>query len=198
MSNRRDISDKLIHFTSGENEEEAFQRLCKIVKEVCILGTSEKIKGGYKCVCFSEAPLTSLKDGLVNPDAYSRYFPFGIIFEKRRIFELGGRPVIYQTEEEFKGLPKEYRWRHVRYEPNRDEPIDFTWEREWRIKCGTLTFDPSSAGIVVLDEDWAQRMISEHETEQDFKVFHYSEMLDGGMLAEQYREPFPWRISRLR
>lgn len=198
MINRRDISDKLIHWTSGENEEEAFQRLCKIVEEGRILGTGEKIKGGYKCVCFSEAPLTSLRDGLVNPDAYSRYFPFGIIFEKRRIFELEGRPVIYQTDEEFEGLPKEYKWRHVRYEPNRDEPIDFTWEREWRIKCGALTFDPSTAGIVVPDEDWAQRMVSEHETQQDFRVFQYSEMLDDEIVAELYREPFPWRISRLR
>ena len=198
MSNRRDVSDKLIHFTSGENEEEAFHRLCNSLKERRIIGTSEKIKGRYKCVSFSEAPLTSLRDGLVNPDAYSRYFPFGIIFEKRRIFELGGRPVIYQTNEEFEGLPKEYRWRHVRYEPNRDEPIDFTWEREWRIKCGALRFDPSCAGIVVQGEDWEQRMISEHETEQDFLVLQYNEMLDDEMLAEQYREPFRWRISRLR
>lgn len=198
MSNRRDISDKLTHWTSGENEEEAFQRLCKIVKERLILGTSEKIKGEYKCVCFTEAPLTSLKDGLVNPDSYSRYSRFGIIFEKRQIFKLGGRPVIYQTDEEFEGLSEEYRWRHVRYEPNRDKPIDFTWEREWRIKCGALRFDPSNAGIVVKDENWAQRMISEHKTEQDFKVFQYSEMLDDEMLAEQYREPFPWRIFPLR
>jgi len=107
----------------------------------------------YKCVCFSEAPLTSLQDGLVNPDAYSRYSPLGILFKKRKIFELGGRPVIYQTDEEFEGLPSEYRWRHVRYEPHRDEPIDFTWEREWRIKCGALRFDPSCAGVVVPDED---------------------------------------------
>jgi len=198
MSNRRDISDKLTHWTSGENEEEAFQRLCKIVKERLILGTSEKIKGEYKCVCFTEAPLTSLKDGLVNPDSYSRYSRFGIIFEKRHIFKLGGRSVIYQTDKEFEGLSEEYRWRHVRYEPNIDKPIDFTWEREWRIKCDALTFDPSSAVIVVQDENWVQRMISEHETEQDFMVLQYSEILDDEIIAELYREPFPWRISRLR
>jgi hypothetical protein len=198
MSTRRDISDRLIHFTSGKNDEEAFQRLCKILKEKCILGTSEKIKGGYKCVCFSEAPLTSLKDGLINPDAYSRYSPFGIIFEKHWIFEQGGRPVIYQTDAEFEGLPEEYRWRHVRYEPHKDKPIDFTWEREWRIKCDALCFDPSTAGIVVPNEDWAKRMITEHEAEQDFEVFQYNEILDDEMLAEQYREPFPWRIYILK
>jgi len=59
MTTRRDISDKLIHFTSDENEEKAYQYLCKIVKERCILGTSEKIKGNYTCVCFS--PSNSIK-----------------------------------------------------------------------------------------------------------------------------------------
>jgi len=197
MSNRRDISDKLIHFTKGENEEEAFQQLRNIVEERRIIGACEKIKGGYKCVCFSEAPLTSLRGGLVNPDAYSRYSPFGIIFKKRWIFDQGGRPVIYQTDEEFDLLPEELRWRHVRYEPNRERPIDFTWEREWRIKCDSLPIDPSYAGIVVPDENWAQRMIDEHEAEQDFEVFRYSLILDE-ILAEQYREEFPWRIYRLQ
>jgi len=196
MSSRRDISNFLVHFTKGDNEE-AFQRLCSIINERLISATSKKIKGGYKCVCFTEAPLTSLRDGLVNPDAYSRYSPFGIIFGKRWIFKLGGRPVIYQTNEEFEGLPMEYRWRHVRYEPNRDELIDFTWEREWRIKCGALRFDPSSAGIVVPDEDWAQRMISEHEAEQEFDVRIYSLIIDD-FIAEQYSEEFPWRIYPLQ
>jgi hypothetical protein len=197
MSKRRDISDKLVHFTSGESEEEAFQRLRNIMEERRILGTSEKIRGGYKCVCFTEAPLTILPGGLVNPDAYSRYRPFGIMVEKRWLFEKGGRPVIYQTDEDFNILPEEIRWRHVRYEPNRDPPIDFTWEREWRIKCEFLTIAPSYAGIVVLDEHWAQRMIDEHETEQDFVVLQYSLILDED-LAQQYREEFPWRISPLR
>jgi len=158
ISSRRDISDWLIHFTKGDSHEEAFQRLCSIVRERRILGTSERIKGGYQCVCFSEAPLTSLQDGLVNPDAYSRYSPFGIIFGKRSIFAQGGRPVIYQTDEEFSQLPEGLRWKHVRYEPNREPPCDFTWEREWRVQCSYLPIDPSYAGIVVPSVGWAQKM----------------------------------------
>ena len=92
MSSRVDISDKIIHFTKGENEEEAFYNLCNIVDEGQILGTHEKIKGSYKCVCFSEAPITSLRDGLVNPAAYSRYSPFGILLEKSWLFDKGGDP----------------------------------------------------------------------------------------------------------
>jgi len=197
MSNRKDISDKLIHFTKEENEEETYRLLCRIVKEKRILGTSEKIKGGYKCVCFTEAPLLSLQDGLVNPDAYSRYSPFGIIFDKRWIFAQGGRPVIYQTNEEFALLPEELRWRHVRYEPNGNPSIDFSWEREWRIRCDFLPIDPTYAGIVVLSDEWGQRMMSEHEAEQDFIILQYSQVLDED-IAEQYRESFPWRIYTLR
>jgi hypothetical protein len=199
MSNRRDISSKLVHWTKDENknDEKAFRRLCKIVKEGRILGTTKYIKGAYKCVCFSEAPLINLKDGLINPEAYSCYSPFGIMFSKRQIFKLGGRPVIYQTEEEFEDLPEKYRWRHVTYEPNIDRPIDFTWEREWRIQCPVLLFSPSCAVIVVLDKDWEQRMISEHAAEQDFKLAQYREILDDEEL-ELYREAFPWRITRLR
>jgi hypothetical protein len=197
MSKRRDISDKLVHFTRGKSKEEAFRRLSNIMEERRILGTSEKIRGGYKCVCFTEAPLTNLPSGLVNPNAYSRYRPFGIMVEKRWLFEKGGRPVIYQTVEEFNIFPEEIRWRHVRYEPNRDPPIDFTWEREWRIKCDFLPIAPSNAGIVVQDELWAQRMIDEHETEQDFEVLQYSLILDED-LAQQYRKKFPWRIFPLR
>jgi hypothetical protein len=193
MSSRRDISDKIVHFTSGDSGEEAFQRLCNIIREMRILGTSEKIRGGYKCVCFSEAPLMSLPGGLVNPDAYSRYSPFGLVFDKSWIFAKGGRPVIYQTEEEFSILPEEIRWRHVRYEPNQDPPVDFTWEREWRIPCDYLVINPSVAAIVIPENLWVQRMLDEHELEQDFVVRMYSQIMDEH-IAEQYREEFPWRV----
>jgi len=195
MNGRPDISNNIIHFTKGENEEEAFQCLCKIMNERQILGNIKLIKGNYKCVCFTEAPLASLRDGLANLDAHFRYSLFGILFKKRRIFELGGRPVIYQTNEEFEGLPTEYRWRHVRYEPN--VPIDFTWEREWRIKCSALRFDPSNVRIVVPDVDREQRLRAEHETEQNYLSQQYSEGLGDEMLAAQLREPFPWRIHKL-
>jgi len=74
---------------------------------------------------------------------------------KEWIFKEGGRPVIYQTDEEFNELPETHRWRHVRYDPLSDPPIDFTWEREWRINCEELHFDSDVASIVVPDDHWA-------------------------------------------
>ncbi len=197
MSSRRDISEYLVHFTKGDNDEEAFQCLCKIVKEKTILGTSSKIKGAYECVCFSEAPLNSLEKGLVNPDSHSRYSPFGIIFKKSWIFKCGGRPVIYQSDAEFSDLPEKLKWRHVIYEPSRDFPIDFTWEREWRIQSGSLHFDSENARIVCPDINWAMRMVEEHKEEQDIEVQMYSQIMDSHE-AEQHRETFPWNILCLK
>jgi hypothetical protein len=190
MDPRPDITDKLVHFTSGATEEEAFKRLQKIITERRLVGSSAKILGNYNCVCFSEAPLTSLQHGLVNPSAYSCYSPFGILVEKRWIFEQGGRPVIYQPNAEFELLPEPIRWRHMRYEPG---VVDLTWESEWRIKCDELRLEPNLAGIVVPVKKWAEAFLAEHDEEQDFEVYRYSQIMDE-LLAEQYRENFSWRI----
>lgn len=117
MPARPDISDKLTHFTSGESVEDAYERLRAIMADCRLVGSGEKIRGGFRCVCFTEAPLASLATGLVNPTAYSRYSPFGVIFDKSWIFQAGGRPVIYQSDAEFEGLPEGIRWRHGRSSP---------------------------------------------------------------------------------
>src|SRR6266496_5366041 len=125
---RKDICPQVIHFTKGANADEAFARLRAILAEGRLLGASGNIKGGYRCVCFTEAPLGVLPAGFVNSTAFGRYLPFGIMFDKRWLFANGGRPVIYQTDGEFADLPEEFRWRHVRYEPAGAPGIDFTWE----------------------------------------------------------------------
>ncbi len=192
---RDDISDKLIHFTKG-TQDEVFETLCTILREHRLISGS-KIKGGYGCVCFSEASLASLKHGLVNPNNYSRYSQFGIMFEKKWIFEQGGRPVIYQPQAEYETLCESPRWRHVLYEPVANPPIDFTWEREWRIKVDELFFDSTVGVVVVPDESWQERLIDEHEEGQDFQtLLPYSQIM-AEELAIQYREPFNWRIIRL-
>lgn len=194
---REDISDKLIHFTKGETLESAYETIRTIINESRLIGGSGFIKGGHICVCLSEAPLAALEHGLLNSSAYSRYSPFGIVFEKRWIFEQGGRPVIYQPDSEYDALPESHKWRHVRYEPNAEEPKDFTWEREWRILTEELNFNPSVAAVVVPDRDWAERLIAEHDSEQDFKTLQYSQIMDEE-LARQYRDTFDWLIYVLR
>lgn len=193
MSARHDVSECLIHFTSGDDDDAAYRRLCAIIYECRILGSGRRIREGYSCVCFTEAPLDSLPQGFVNPTAYSRYSAFGVIVEKRWLFELGGRPVIYQPDAEYELLPAQLRWRHVRFEPG---SVDFTWEREWRIQCAELPFTPHQAGIAFPTPAWAARLVEQHEREQDFQVLQYSQIMNG-LLAEQYRESLPWRVYSL-
>jgi len=118
------------------------------------------------------------------------------MFEKKWIFEKGGRPVIYQPESEFRELSDCNKWRHMRYEPNAASPIDFTWEREWRIKCQALKFQPNDVMILVPSEEWFQALVIDHEWEQNDWVEMYSQVLDKE-IVEQYREDFPWRVTGL-
>jgi hypothetical protein len=194
---RADISDKLVHFTGPrDNWAEAYSRLKSILAERTIRGGKRMIRSGDHCVCFTEVPLESLPGGLVNPINFSRYAPFGLVFAKTWIFDRGGRPAIYEPESEFRELPDSHKWRHVRYEPTAAQPIDFTWEREWRIKADALQFQPNDVVILVpMQESW-DVLRREHEDEQDWWAYMYSEVLDREIL-EQYREDFPWRVSVL-
>jgi len=194
---RVDISPYLVHFTKGENNEDAFKRLQKIIAERRLIAGTQFIKGNYSCVCFSEAPLAMLTGGLVNQEYYSRYSPFGIMVSKEWVFAHGGRPVIYETEQEYDDLPDTHRWRHVLYELREGFfPVDFTWEREWRIRCDQLEFDERSAMIVLPDSKWAKRLIAQHDEEQDWFVAQYRQLM-GDTIAEQYRENFRWTIRML-
>lgn len=193
---RSDISSKVIHFTkgqSGQSLEEAFVVLSSILSQRRLVGSANLIKGNYRCVCFTEAPLESLRGGFVNPSDYSRYSPFGIILDKAWLFQSGGRPVIYQEDSEFYLLPETLRWRHVRYQPG---TVDFTWEREWRLQSEELNFQPNDVGIVVPDSQWADRLRREHDSEQRWRIMHYSQIMDE-VIAAQYFEHFPWRVYTL-
>ncbi len=193
MPPRPDLSDKLIHFTCGETNEEAFSNLCSIIKGRSIRGHSNKIKGLFTCICFTEAPLAALRHGLVNLHSFSRYRPFGIIFDKSFVYAHGGRPVIYQPDGEFDELSENSKWRHMRYEPDANPPIDFTWEREWRIKAQEMPVQSHTAGIVVPSQIWEQSLRNAYTEQQDHQVYAYSQIMDQ-LLAEQYREDFPWRV----
>lgn len=155
MNTRIDISSTLIHFTKGIDYEDAANNLMSIIKDKTIFGNNNLIKGGDKCVCFSEAPLECLSNGLVNNENFSKYSPFGIGGRKDWLFRIGGRPVIYQTDMEFGLLPPELQWRHMTYNTFAHPIVDFTWEREWRIKTKNLEINPSDNFVIVPNQKWA-------------------------------------------
>jgi hypothetical protein len=183
---RGDLSNRLIHLTSGESTEDVFRNFLSILKLRRLIGNDGKIKGGYKCVCFSEAPVSIL--GQMLAEAGSRYAPYGVMVDKKWLYSRGGRPVIYQSEAEFLQLPEAFRHRHVRYEPG--SGIDFTWEREWRI-AGDVEIPPDQVTLVVPNRKFPD-LAKEHvgafpkeaqETERGFYSldWHYVALSDLGV-----------------
>jgi hypothetical protein len=192
MLDREDISTYLVHFIKGDDYEEAFRTLTSIVRGSQLLGGTGFIKGSYRCVCFSEAPIKALGQMLMKPSIHGvKYKPFGIIVEKKWLFEQSGRPVIYETDSEYTNLVEELRWRHVRYEPHLDPPIDFSWEREWRIRVDSLHIDPDVAWLVVPAVGWAYRLSNEYENKQTERARIYAEITD--VPEQAWIERFPWR-----
>jgi hypothetical protein len=118
--------------------------------------TSNTVRGPVPAVCLTEQPLSAVL--VTQKCAGGRYSGFGVAYHKYALFCEGGRPVIYGSKpllgkriqsgdvdyEDGKeifagGLPKELQYLFVQYKPTieffDDHPIDFTWEREWRITC---------------------------------------------------------------
>jgi hypothetical protein len=144
---RRDIGNRIIHWTQSRRV------LVNILESGVIRGGVGYIKGSRTCVCFSEAPIAewvaffNMAVVLQELKAMPRYVPYGVSILKEEVFAAGGRPVIYQTDEERELLRKELQWRHCRFEPAND--IDHTWEREWRIETDGFTLSPETTLVFV-------------------------------------------------
>ena len=179
---RADLAKHLIHFTKGRDREDAYQTLKLILQQRRLLGSARLVRGSIPCVCFSEAPLTSLEHGLINLKSF--------------IFGRGGRAVIYQPEEEFGLLPEALRWRHGRFEPTGDSPIDFTWEREWRLPVDKLRFQFDDVEVVLPDKAFRDRFIAEAESESFHTAWAYTQVL--GEIAWAYDTGNPWRTVPLQ
>jgi hypothetical protein len=175
---RRDMGGLLFHFTRKPEKEllendltgwakmvtgpNAFNVLEKILEEGKLKGTGTWTNG-EACVCFTEAPIHefntifSLVELAASEKERPRYEPYGIAIDKTWLFEQGGRPVIYDHPDSLKSYPKALQYRLVPYNPK--EGIDFTWEREWRIKTKELILDPLKTLVVVPTADEAFEIV---------------------------------------
>lgn len=177
---RRDIGNLLFHFTRKPAEQSVEVRfgqgramsmsgsasavLRKILYEGGLKGTSGW-SHGQPCVCFTEAPIQefnsvfSLVEIAASEKERPRYEPYGIGVSKKWLFAQGGRPVIYDHQDAFDSIPEDQRFRFVLYDPGKG--VDFTWEREWRIKTDYLRLDPREALVVVPTSDEAFELVYE-------------------------------------
>ena len=158
---RDDLSNKLIHLTKGDDLS-AEAALLSILEQRKLIGGTGAIEGGYKCVCFSESPISKLGTLFASEMALKvRYRPYGVMVDKEWLYQQGGRPVIYQPHCEFELLDERQKFRHVRYEPEND--IDFTWEREWRIHTDCLDLDPELTTVIVPRREGVRKILEPHE-----------------------------------
>lgn len=186
---RDDLSNKLIHFTKG-NDQEAADIFLKIISESRLLGGKGFIRGGYPCVCFTESPVGKLAHMLANRKILNvNYAPFGVMIDKLWLWHKGGRPAIYQSEEEYDLLHLSQQYRHKRYEP--DKGIDFTWEREWRIWVTELYLEPKETTLIVPSRIWVDWLRNNHLEQIRQKVMV---MEDDGY---NYVESYPWHFIAL-
>jgi hypothetical protein len=154
---RPDLSNKLIHLTKGDSDEAALGTLLDIISDKALLGGTGCIRGGHRCVCFCETPISHLALVLANRNAAGfRYRPFGVMFSKQFIYEKKGRPVIYGEDDQYNELPPPLKYRHVLYDLTQRPPKDFTWEREWRVNTDKLEFSPEDVTVVFPNRQFIQ------------------------------------------
>jgi hypothetical protein len=185
---RRDLGSLLFHFTRAPDagfvqvdtghgsklsmSASASSVLRKILYEGALRGTSGWTYG-YNCVCFTEAPIQefnsifSLVEMAASEKERPRYEPYGVAVSKNWLFAHGGRPVIYDRPDGVMVLPEDQRYRFVPYDPTAG--IDFTWEREWRIRSDSLQLDPKQTLVIVPTADEAFELVYEFaEAEADW------------------------------
>ncbi|OZQ66540.1 DUF2971 domain-containing protein [Paenibacillus odorifer] len=158
-ASRSDMSMYLTHLTKGTDKLSSLDVLFKIINEQRIKGSdgSGFVIGDNTAACFQDAPLSGISQNVIHERRYRdtlgskiRYEPFGISFSKRYIYKKGGRPCVYEDKETAKTLlqPSEW-WRIVNYNlSDNSNIVDWTHEREWRVK-GDFSFDLKHATILV-------------------------------------------------
>lgn len=164
FENRSDITTTLTHLTRDRVYEDgnilsSVEVLLKILKERRIIGSTGKgfIHGQYSAVCFQDAPAYGVGQNILHEETYRkelggkiRYSANGLIFLKRYVYKKGGRPVFYEKLETAKHiLPLEEWWRIVSHDlDDRENIIDWTHEREWRVK-GDFEFELPQAYVLL-------------------------------------------------
>lgn len=169
IASRSDLTGRLTHLTkpdssidlSGKSIQDfnvfAVDNLIKILSEEIIVGSGKSgfIVGEERAVCFQDIPLYGLIQNVKheeqrrfeNPKEKLRYCGVGLSFVKPELYSKhNARPVIYEQTNKAKDfLLKDEWWRivsldHAQIGDLMYKIIDWTHEREWRVK-GDLKFN---------------------------------------------------------
>ena len=143
-----------------DNNATAFEVIQRIIHDGFIRSgwsfrnTVPTVYGPYSAICFTEMPLYALIDYANKRQSGSKFVgKYGIAFKKNELFMAGARNVIYGLSGEHKeseegdpywgyglrtlasscGLGINEQYRYVYTKLSHDKPIDWTFEREWRL-----------------------------------------------------------------
>jgi len=83
------------------------------------------------------------------------------------------------------------------YNPISVPPVDFTWEREWRILTAELSINPADCSIIMPNADWADALIMKHRDSQEWEIQEYKTIFQDETIVELFRNDFQWTIYLL-
>lgn len=122
-------------------------RSCQIISTWSYRNGQRTIYGVYPAVCFTEMPISEfVKTSIVRQSKGQKISNYGLVFNKKELFKIGARPVIYGTSIETNVVEngevkllspsifdERELYRYVAFKLDRfPYPIDWTHEREWR------------------------------------------------------------------
>ena len=178
---RLDIAPDLCHWIKATSDDQAIEHLCSIMAQRKILGANGFVKGAFDCICFTEAPYIEFHK------QKHRYKRYDVMVSKEWVFNRGGRPVIYQPENEYHLLPDCLKWRHVSFDPPK---VDFTWEREWRINQKEVDVTPEDFLFLVPSEEIGELLSTEY-VDEEYRIC-CSALEENDKYGENW-EPAPFR-----
>lgn len=116
-------------------------------------------------VCLSECTLPGL---ISHAERFGRC---GLVFEKSQIYQLGGRPCLYVSDDVYRELGTRSRAAGASAETKRAFDLanifrprkmglvqDFTHEREWRVPCDIKLVDTPPVAIVIPHPDYLGKL----------------------------------------
>jgi hypothetical protein len=133
----------------------------RIVQQRRLLASSRTIRGGFKVVSFTAAPLAELRRLRIFRVHRARwdFEPYGICVRRQRLVERGARAVFYAPDDDWTGLSLEDRPYFQRSHNERSEAvpgtvlesagIDWSVEQEWRYR-GDFSLDGLSRDDAIL------------------------------------------------
>jgi hypothetical protein len=177
-------------------EEDAlspFFILRRIIRNCQLLSTwsyrkgQRTIYGKYPAICFTEMPISEfVKTSIDRQSKGQKISNYGLIFNKKELFKIGARPVIYGTSTtssvKDRGNEKilspdifddKELYRYVALKLDRlPYPIDWTHEREWRLPNYNYHFQPIDL-VLWGDEEMSEEIKELYRLREEERInFH--------------------------